>query len=87
VDLRIHHSTGDIFVVTFLVIQLDPPVALVFGNTWFYHYNPLIDWYKGQILSFQTPPQVSKPTPIGRSFLSPTYSSWSPPGVQWSQIF
>jgi len=23
----------------------------------------------------------------GRSFLSPTYSSWSPPGVQWSQIF
>ena len=25
--------------------------------------------------------------PILRSFLSPTYSSWSPPGVQWSQIF
>jgi len=25
----------------------------------------LIDWFKGQILSFQTPSQVSKPTPIG----------------------
>jgi len=24
---------------------------------------------------------------LWRSFLSPTYSSWSPPGVQWSQIF
>ena len=65
VDLRICHSTGDIFVVTFLVTQLDPPVALVFGYTWFYCYNLLIDWYEGQILSFQTPPQVSKPTPIG----------------------
>ena len=65
VDLRIRHSTGDIFVVTFLVTHLDPPVALVFGYTWFYRYNPLIDWYKGQILSFQTPSQVSKPTPIG----------------------
>jgi len=65
VDLRICHSTGDIFVVTFLVTHLDPPVALVFGYTWFYRYNPLIDWYKGQILSFQTPSQVSKPTLIG----------------------
>jgi len=65
VDLRIRHSTGDIFVVTFLVTQLDSPVALMFGYTWFYCYNPLIDWYKGQILSFQTPSQVLKPTPIG----------------------
>jgi len=65
VDLRICHSTGDIFVVTFLITQLDSPVALVFGYTWFYCYNPLIDWYKGQILSFQTPSQVLKPTPIG----------------------
>jgi len=65
VDLRIRHSTGDIFVVTFLITQLDSPVTLVFGYTWFYRYNPLIDWYKGQILSFQTPSQVSKPTPIG----------------------
>ena len=64
-DLRIHHSTGDIFVVTFLITQLDSPVALVFGYTWFYRYNPLIDWYKGQILSFQTPSQILKPTPIG----------------------
>jgi len=37
----------------------------VFRYTWFYHYNLLIDWYKGQILSFQTPLQVLKPTPIG----------------------
>ena len=44
---------------------MDSPVALVFGYTWFYCYNPLIDWYKGQILSFQTPSQVSKPTLIG----------------------
>jgi len=44
--------------VTFLITQLDSPVALVFGYTWFYRYNPLIDWYKGQILSFQTPSQV-----------------------------
>ena len=51
--------------VTFLVTQLDPPVALVFGYTWFYRYNPLFDWCKGQILSFQTPPQVLKLTPIG----------------------
>ena len=65
VDLRIRYSTGDISVVTFLVTQLDSPVVLVFGYTWFYRYNPLIDWYKGQILSFQTPLQVSKPTPIG----------------------
>jgi len=64
-DLRICHSTSDIFVVTFLVTQLDPPVALVFEYTWFYRYNPLIDWYKSQILSFQTPSQVSKPTLIG----------------------
>jgi len=64
-DLRIRHSTGDIFVVMFLITQLDSPVALVFGYTWFYRYNPLIDWYKGQILSFQTPSQVSKPTLIG----------------------
>jgi len=42
-DLRIHHSTGDIFVVMFLVTQLDCPVVLVFGYTWFYRYNPLID--------------------------------------------
>ena len=39
-DLRICHSTGDIFS---LVTQLDPPIALVFGYIWFYHYNPLID--------------------------------------------
>jgi len=65
VDLRIRHSTGDIFMVMFLVTQLDSPVALVFVYTWFYRYNPLIDWYKVQILSFQTPSQVSKPTPIG----------------------
>ena len=37
----------------------------MFGYTWFYCYDPLIDWYKGQILSFQTPLQVSKPTLIG----------------------
>jgi len=42
-DLRIHHSTGDIFVVMFLITQLDCPVVLVFGYTWFYRYNPLID--------------------------------------------
>jgi len=75
-DLRICHSTCDIFVVTFLVTQLDPPVALVFGYTWFYCYNLLIDWYKGQILSFQTPPQVLKPTLIGPQLpeLQPTDS-------------
>jgi len=76
VDLRICHCTGDIFVVTFLVTQLDPPVVLVFGYTWFYCYNLLIDWYKGQILSFQTPLQVLKPTPIGPQLpeLQPTDS-------------
>jgi len=72
-DLRICHSTGDIFS---LVTQLDPPIALVFGYIWFYHYNPLIDWYKSQILSFQTLLQVSNLTLIGTWLpeLQPTHS-------------
>src|SRR6266508_2719126 len=65
-DLTICHSTGDIIGVTFYVTQLDSPIALIFGYNWLYHYNPLIDWYSSQILSFQMLPQkVSKPTPIG----------------------
>ncbi len=52
--------------VTFYVTQLDSPVALIFRYNWLYRYNPLIDWYSSQILSFQTLLQkVSKPTPIG----------------------
>ncbi len=66
VDLTICHSTGDVIGVTFYVTQLDPPVVLVFEYNWLYRYNPLIDWYSSQILSFQTLLQkVSKPTPIG----------------------
>src|SRR6266545_4705042 len=75
IDLTIHHSTGDVIGVTFYVTQLDSPIALIFGYNWLYRYNPLIDWYSSQILSFQTLLQkVSKPTLIGPqlSELQPT---------------
>jgi hypothetical protein len=42
-------------------MKLNPSVLVAIGYSWLYHYNPLIDWARSQII-FQTPNNLARET-------------------------